>query len=221
MGVHMCDLKSFKARVKEVVIKSAKSYKENFIEKEYLIYSQKFKLKKSYIISSTESNYMHLVGVRSSLSAKEFYNQCISETLQESDFNFEVFGVESKSLKGSVRRKIAALEKVEELIKFGCKVEESFKKNQVICSIAAATNDITMGFSDGEKSRPKTLLKGFELTKDSYEPDLILVKSVSEEVFNKIIVGDAETLKSFITHNETKFNVSEELLKLIKEKVCD
>lgn len=53
--------------------------------------------------------------------------------------------------------------------------EESFRKNRVICSFATADGNCTLGFSNSQKARPKSLIKGneFKNSKQNY-----LIKSL-------------------------------------------
>ena len=53
-------------------------------------------------------------------------------------------------------------------------IEEGFRKNKVSCVIATSDNKITIGFSEGIYSRPKTLLKGNMLNMSTNQIDLIL-----------------------------------------------
>lgn len=71
------------------------------------------------------------------------------------------------------------------------------KKNNITCAIATSDNKITIGFTNGVYSRPKTLLKGNELKTNPINIHLILSKKRNEKLFNTIIYGDKNTLKSF------------------------
>ena len=81
-----------------------------------------------------------------------------------------------KSVKGSVRRKISALENINNFFAQELYIEEGFRKNKVSCVIATSDNKITIGFSEGIYSRPKTLLKGNMLNMSTNQIDLILSK---------------------------------------------
>lgn len=59
-----------------------------------------------------------------------------------------------------------------------------------MCAIAASDSNITIGFSSGGKSYPKTLLKGNELSSNAVEPSLIFRKSKSSDLFSELIYGD-------------------------------
>lgn len=77
----MAELKSFKERVKEEAIVNAKIFKEFFVDCEYLVCSEAFEKKSYYVIGAHTSNYEHLIGVSSSISADEFFNKTGTEFL--------------------------------------------------------------------------------------------------------------------------------------------
>lgn len=207
----MCEVISFRERVKNAAIKMAKVYKRALVNKEYLIFSKSFTSNKYYILSSTETNYLHLLGVHSTISPREFYNKCINKTLEVDDFDFVVNGRSEKEVKGSVRRKITALEEIDKIISKSAMVEESFNRNRVSCAIATANKNATLGFSGGKKSRPKTLMKGYELTSKAVKPDLILSRKRGAEEFDKIIVGNKNIVQDFLKSVDGSFKIVDSL----------
>lgn len=76
-------------------------------------------------------------------------------------------------------------------------IEEDFKRNKIVCAIATSDKKITLGFSHGIVSRPKTLLKGNELKTNPLTVDLVLSKKRNEKKFNKIVIGNTELVKEF------------------------
>ena len=112
------------------------------------------------------------------------------------DFDFAKAGHNEKSAKGTVRRKIQVLPDMMTLMKSDVQVEEGFRKNRVVCSLATADGNCTLGFSESMKARPKSLIKGNEL-KNPGTVDLILRKIAGSSFFDEIVVGDIETLNQF------------------------
>ncbi len=101
---------SFKQRVCQSIIDQSKIYKKIFIDRQYLICSKCFTNRKYYILVANKDNYLHLVGVHTTLTPSEFFEKCFNDTLTENDFDFSKKHQSEKSVKGSVRRKISALE---------------------------------------------------------------------------------------------------------------
>lgn len=198
---------SFKTRVKEIAITESKRYKEVFIDHQYLICSKDFHKKDYYILAAEKDNFLHLIGINTNLSAASFFDKCFDGTLIEDDFDFHKKGKDENSIKGSVRRKIKSLKRVSTLFQEDILIEEDFKKNKIVCAIATTDKKITLGFSDGPVSRPKTLLKGNELKTNPLTVDLVLFKKRNEKKFNKIVIGNTELVKEFsdkISHLITK-----------------
>lgn len=91
---------SFNTRVKNVAIAESKNYEKTYIDYEYLVFASGFK-KKYYIITGTDKNYLHLVGVHTTLDPETFFSKCKIEDLDESDFDF--IDDDGKDIKGTVR----------------------------------------------------------------------------------------------------------------------
>lgn len=88
-----------------------------------------------------------------------------------------------------MRRKISVLPSIAEIFTSDCKIQESFCKNHIACSIATSTASFTIGFTNTARIRPQTLLKGDEIKVEAYSnPQLILRKARHEnDVFTDII----------------------------------
>ncbi len=215
----MADVISFKKRVINVAIEKVVSYTTILVDNEYLVYSSAFVHKDEYILVADEKNYMHLVGVSSDLSPLEFYNKCLDGSITEDDINFDSPRRDSKIVKGSVRGKISALDEISSLFYPGCLVEENFKKNIISCTIATATNKATLGFSQGKKCRPKSLMCGNALSTSAVVADLILQKNKNEKCYTNIIVGDIKILNEYLKINLVP--ISEELQDLVNNEIKD
>lgn len=187
---------SFKERARQEMIKAAKQYKDIYVDYEYLICSVTFEKNDYYIIAAEEDNFQHLTGVHSKIDAKTFFRKCYDGTLAEVDFDFAKAGQNEKSVKGTIRRKIQVLPDMMTLMKSDAQVEEGFRKNRVVCSLATADGNCTLVFSESKKARPKSLIKGNEL-KNPGTVDLILRKTTGSLFFDEIIVGDTAMLKQF------------------------
>ncbi len=187
----------FKERVRRVAIQESAHYKQIFIDYDYLICCESFAKKNHYVIAGERDNYAHLLGVNTLCSSNEFFNKCITGNLVIDDFDFSKIGQSEKEVKGTVRRKISSLSKLIRLFDGPILVEESFKKNNVMCAIAATDMSITIGFSSGKKSYPMTLLKGNELSNTAVSPTLILRRISGRKYFDQIIYGNKEDLELF------------------------
>lgn len=189
---------SFKERIVEVAIEQAKIYQSVFIDYEYLLCSDAFVKHNYYIIAATKNNYRHLIGVNTSISADEFFEKCVNGELNENDFDFIKPGRSEKEIKGSVRRKIKSLPFFMKMIDNDLVAQEDYQKNEVMCSFATTDCNMTIGFTDNGKSRPKSLLWGDSLDWGSSGfVELILRRKPCEQSFSEIVVGDNAALLKY------------------------
>ena len=75
----MEEQKSFKERVKEVVIQCSKKYKKYYVDHEYLICSSAFTICSYYIIAAHKDNYLRLTSLHTSLDASNFLKNVTNE----------------------------------------------------------------------------------------------------------------------------------------------
>ena len=195
LGGNMCTV-SFKERVKNEAIANAKLYKDNFIDFEYLVCSEAFE--NGYrIIKADKGNYLHLIGIHTELTPEQFFDKCVSEELQETDFDFSKSGKSEKSVKGSVREKIIVLPDMVNLFAHQLSAEDNFKKNRVECAFTTSDNTCTLGFAIS--GRPKSLLKGNQLEKDkTKDVDLIFRKPRNDgELYKELIWGKRSDIEKY------------------------
>ena len=206
----MEEQKSFKERVKEVVIQCSKKYKKYYADYECLICSSAFAICSYYIIAAHKDNYLHLT----SLDTSNFLKKCYKWTLEETDFNFCKNGQTEKEVKGSVRRKINTLPLIIDLFTCNTFVEEDFNKNKIRCSLAAGTTNVTLGFVVAGKAKPMTLLKGNELNPNKAKPiNIVLRREAGTNKFTNIVAGSIEELRAYSEILSDK--LSDELLSKI------
>lgn len=63
---------NFKERVRLEAIKYSVIYKKEFVDREYLIFSNDFKENKYYKLKAYDNNYLHLLGVHTAMNPKDF-----------------------------------------------------------------------------------------------------------------------------------------------------
>lgn len=191
---------SFKERVCQTVIRCSKVYNEYFVKYEYLICSDAFTKRDYYIVDAHEDNFLHLTGVTTNMSAQDFFNHCLDSSLTENDISFSRNGYSESAIKGTVRRKIKVIENMIDIFSSHTLIEEDFVKNQIRCSFATGNSDCTLGFSNGLKAKPMTLLSGNELTPAKAKPIKLVIRRPSDSKdhkFDEIIYGDKEALKEY------------------------
>ncbi len=205
---------SFKTRVKESAIDNAIVFNTNYINYEYALFSEIIK-DNPFIIKAIKGNYLHLVGVNTSLSADVFFRKCLNGTLIEEDFNFSKRGVGTNDLKGTVRDKIRVLPNMVNL--FDGKeilLQSDFKKNHIQCAIGSSDGCCTLGFTNS--GHPQSLLRGNRLDNEKSEPvDIILRKETGTDFFTKIIYCDKKKTNYYV--NSLSEIASEEIFEKLKK----
>ena len=182
---------SFKERVKNIAIECSSKYRDNLCNYEYLVISDAF-TDKYCIISAEKDNYMHLIGVNSQLSAQDFYQKCIDNTLTENDFDFNKKNQSEKSVKGSVREKIVALPSFCDMFtKSDLKCQQDFSKGKVKCNFASASDKFTIGFV--QEGRPKSLMKNNQLDDNTSQPIIAVLRRIKGATnFTEMVLGSID-----------------------------
>lgn len=166
---------SFKETIKERLIESARKY-HLLINKRIILSSNDFKVKSKYIIRFYETNFLHLTGVRTPLSAIDFFHKCFNGEIVFDDFDCESTG----QLKGLVRLKMRNLINIDAFFTDEIEVQEDFEKGSIKCLLGASDNKCTIGFVDAKYCvRPKTILDKNHL--DKTKP-VVIVKPLIEEM---------------------------------------
>lgn len=189
----------FKENILALICEGAQKYKTIFLDYEYEISSKAFSNGKSYIISAAKSNFLHLTGVNTKLSAEQFFNKAFDKSLTVNDFDFCKKGQNKTMVKGSVRRKAGFLPLLENIFSAETLAEENFVKGRVVCTLAVSENTFTLGFiATPTKCRPKTLLKG-NLLKNPCEIDSIRRRRKGGQEFEDFINGNCSGIFDGLT----------------------
>ena len=139
--------------IKQALIDSAQSY-FLLLNNEVIIKSSDFVNCKEYKLRFFETNFLHLTGLKTALTTKEFYDRCYAGTILESDYSLG-----PNNDRKTVKRKLKNLVSVGQFFKETIMVQEAFVKNQIICRIATSDGKCTIGFVDAKNYlRPKTIL---------------------------------------------------------------
>lgn len=190
---------SFQERVRDAIIQSAKEYKEYFVDYDYLICADCFQNASYYIVQAHDTNFKHLTGVSTALTAKDFFQKAYHGTLAEDDFSISKKGIPDKAAKGTVRRKINALPNVIGIFNSNTLVEEDYAHNSIRCSFIAEDKKSTIGFAKTEPTVPLTILFGEKINSDrAGHLSLVLRKRENDALFHEIILGGKNDLKEHL-----------------------
>ncbi|MFW8053759.1 PBECR4 domain-containing protein [Vagococcus fluvialis] len=170
-------------------------YKQELVDKEYLLISSQIDDKKVFHITGKSNNFLHLTGVKTPLKTNQFYSYALNKKLKPHHII-----IPNPSAKGSVRRKRKSLLFLKEFFTSDdLYLEEEFRKNKIYCKLATANQKCTLGFIEQkDKLVPSTLLKNDELNKENKKLiDLIISKPKGTRYFNTLEKGSLSLLNNY------------------------
>ena len=138
-----------------IIVKAAQKYNEKLKDKHFMIVFCDDKDTYSCTVGFRDMNFLHLTGVKTGLSAQQFYDACLTNKLSERDFELD--------RKGKVQQKLAVLPYLSELLYHNCMVG-NFIDNGVVIRADYFVGDtravISVGFREGKSvDIPVTLYK--------------------------------------------------------------
>ena len=139
----------------KIMIEAAKQYEEKLNDKHFLIVYREGKYIKTVDVGFRDMNFLHMTGVKTRLSAQQFYAACLESKLSEYDFEIDN--------KGKVQQKLIVLPYLPELLYHQCMIGDFI--NSGICIradyfVGDAKAVLSVGFRTGKKTDfPVTLYK--------------------------------------------------------------
>lgn len=107
----------------KIMIEAAKNYEEKLNDKHFLIVYRKGNDTKTVSVGFRDMNFLHMTGVKTKLSAQQFYAACLESKLSEHDFEIHN--------KGKVQQKLMVLPYLAELPYHHCMIGDFI--NSGIC----------------------------------------------------------------------------------------
>lgn len=101
-------------RYVDKLVESAKRYDKRLNNKDFLVVYQENREIKAVHVGFKDVNFLHLTGITTELSAKQFYSACVSGKISEKDF--------SVNKKGFVEQKLAVLPYLPDLFYYKCMI---------------------------------------------------------------------------------------------------
>jgi hypothetical protein len=120
--------------------------------------------------------------------------------------SIKYFSILSKQIKGTIRKKIKALPKLQDLFKDTIFIQERFSSNNVYCDIVTGDGSYILGFIKGSKCIPKTLLYNKKLD-NPQKVFIVLSKDKKDDFFSNVIYGDELINTEDYTYLEEFINI--------------
>lgn len=167
----------------KIIVNAAKEYNEKLNDKQFLIVYQKEKSTGTACVGFRDMNFLHMTGVRTKLSAQQFYSACIESKLSENDFAIDN--------KGKVQQKLMVLPYLAELPYHNCMIGDFINSGILIRAdyFVGNTNAVlSVGFRTGKSvDFPVTLYREDvrKLSQPTNKVLAIFAKEYKEQRYNK------------------------------------
>ena len=143
----------FKRKTRQQLIDAANAY-SHLLGKIYVLDSPLFVNRHRYLIRFYSSNFLHLSGVETNLTANVFFNKCLHDNIE-----YEDFWDSPRKNKSTISKKLRNLVNVDSIFDNEVLVQENYVKNTIHCVIATTDGKCTMGFVDNKQYVvPNTIL---------------------------------------------------------------
>ena len=178
-------MKYDKKRVIQIVTESAKNYDKFLNNKQFLIIYQT-KTGTDYAeVCFREMNYKHLTGIKSSLTAIQFYEACKDSRLAEDEIDIDN--------EGKVRQKLSVLPYLHALLYHNCMIGDFINSGVMIQAdyfVGDTKLVLSVGFRRCKSSydRPVSLYCGDvrKMTNPTNKVLVIFKKTISEDEYKEI-----------------------------------
>lgn len=172
-------MKYDKNRAIDIIVKAAANYKKNLQDRVFLIIYQEKDTIKTVQVGFRDNHFLHLTGVKTSLSAKRFYEKCISHKLSLEDIQLDK--------NGKVQQKLMVLPFLHELLYNNCMIGEFIESGICIKAdyfIGNTKAILSVGFRFG---------KNVDFPVSLYKEDIRKLSQPTNKVF-AILVKDYRQL---------------------------
>lgn len=136
-----------KQEILKIILSAVKEYDEKLNNKHFKIVYQKGKKIEETVVGFRDMNFLHLTGVKTKLSAQQFYKACINGKLSQRDFEIDK--------KGKVQQKIAVLPYLSNLLYGKCMIGDFINSGIMIRAdyfVGDTKAVISVGFKAGKNA---------------------------------------------------------------------
>lgn len=189
-----------------IIIGCAKTYNEKLNNKHFLIVYQDKNVIKSCCVGFRDMNYLHLTGVKTKLSAQQFYSACLEGKLSIKDISVDT--------KGKVQQKLAVLPYLSELLYHNCMIGDFINSGITIRAdyfVGDTKAVISVGFREGKVADVPVSLYRENVKKLSHPTCKVLA------IFRKEYSMECYDVCTYLSKGYTIDKVPED----IKEKLND
>lgn len=200
----------------KIRVEAAKNYEEKLNDKHFLIVYREENDIKTVSVGFRDMNFLHMTGVKTRLSAQQFYAACLESKLSEHDFEIDN--------KGKVQQKLMVLPYLAELLYHHCMIGDFI--NSGICIradyfVGDTRAVLSVGFRTGKKTDFPVTLYNEDVRKLSQPTNKVLA------IFSKHYKDQYYDNCTYLARNQSihELRVSDEVLEMILvdeewERIC-
>lgn len=172
-----------KKAVLKIMVEAAKKYEEKLNDRHFLIVYREGKDTKTVNVGFRDMNFLHMTGVKTRLSAQQFYAACLESKLSERDFEIDN--------KGKVQQKLMVLPYLSELLYHHCMIGNFINSGIYIRAdyfVGDTRAVLSVGFRTGQKTDFPVTLYNEDVRRLSQPTNKILAifsKHYKEEQYHR------------------------------------
>jgi hypothetical protein len=211
----MSEKREKKYAIRQFIIEAARIYSEELAGKSFLyVYGNEY-----FEVSFPTDHFLHLTGVESMLTAKNFYKRAKKGQLTDKQFYFT-----SRHPFANAKKKLPSLKRIQELTNDAVCILKEMSTNTVVYKLSISNLEFTLGLTedvdkDNNKLSDYYLPMSLRVEESSVEKssdweivDFILVKDLSNRLYDKLLYIDENKRLPSLVHTL----VSKELLEECK-----
>ena len=190
----------------KIMIEAAKQYEEKLNDKHFLIVYREGKYIKTVDVGFRDMNFLHMTGVKTRLSAQQFYAACLESKLSEYDFEIDN--------KGKVQQKLMVLPYLAELLYHHCMIGDFI--NSGICIradyfVGDTRAVLSVGFRIGKRTDFPVTLYNEDVRKLSQPTNKVLA------IFSRYYRNQHYDNCTYLAKNQSirELGVSDEVFEMI------
>lgn len=151
-----------KNKILNLLAIAATEYKK-LLNKKIILHSKNFLYSNEYVIRFYETNFLHLTGLKTFLTPKDFFFKSLNKTISVDD----ITDFTEKNKLYTIKNKLDGLKDITLCFSNNLQVQENFKRNSINCTIATSDGNRTIGFiKAGSINRPMTFLNKNKLNQN-------------------------------------------------------
>ena len=190
----------------KIMVEAAKNYEEKLNDKHFLIVYREGNDTKTVSVGFRDMNFLHMTGVKTRLSAQQFYSACLESKLSEHDFEIDN--------KGKVQQKLMVLPYLSELLYHHCMIGDFI--NSGICIradyfVGDTRAVLSVGFRTGKRTDFPVTLYNEDVRKLSQPTNKVLA------IFSRYYRNQHYDNCTYLAKNQSirELGVSDEVFEMI------